>query len=172
MTRLSFISAALAAMLTFSAQAADVTAGGLTISTPWSRATPKGAPAGVGYLTITNHGGTPDRLIGGQSDVSSRIEIHEMSMDNGIMRMRPMAQGIEIKPGETVALKPGGNHMMFVGLKGQLTQGQHVKATLSFEKAGKVDVEFSVESIGAQSAGSDHNMHNMSGDPGEMKHSH
>jgi hypothetical protein len=75
-----------------------------------------------------------------------------MSMSGSVMKMRP-ASGVEIKPGETVELKPGGLHIMFVGLKQQLQQGQRFKATLQFEKAGKIDVDFSVAGIGATSAG-------------------
>ena len=94
-----------------------------------------------------------DRLVGGTSDVSNRLEIHEMSMDGGVMKMRPAA-GLDIKPGQTVEFKPGGYHMMFVGLKRPLEQGQHVKATLRFEKAGDVAVDFTVKGIGAQDGGS------------------
>jgi copper(I)-binding protein len=154
MTRTSFVVAAvLAACMAFSAQAEDVTAGSLKIFAPWARATPKGASVGGGYMKITNTGDTPDRLVGGASDVSDRFEIHEMSMDNGVMKMRPLAKGIEIKPGQTVEFKPGGNHVMFMGLKQGLVQGQPIKATLVFEKAGKVDVTFAVEGIGAQTGG-------------------
>ena len=162
----------LAAALAPPAHADDVAAGSVKISAPWARATPKGAAVGVGYMTITNNGSAPDRLLGGASDVSNRFEIHEMSMDNGVMRMRPMAKGIEIKPGQSVELKPGGNHVMFVGLKKPFAQGEHVKATLAFEKAGKVDVDFTVESIGAQSpstaGGGNRAMPGMGG----MKHGH
>ncbi len=121
MTRIAFIVAAvLAAGVVLPAHAEDVTAGSLKISAPWTRATPKGASVGGGYLKITNTGTTPDRLIGGSTDVASRFEVHEMSMDNGVMKMRPVAGGIEIKPGQTVEFKPGGYHVMFVGLKQQL----------------------------------------------------
>lgn len=133
--------------------AADVTAGNLKISAAWSRATPKGATIGGGYLKITNTGATPDRLVGGTSAASDTFEVHEMSMDNGVMKMRALPQGIEIAPGQTVEFKPGGYHIMFVGLKKPLEQGRHVMATLQFEKAGKVDVDFTVEGIGAQSGG-------------------
>ncbi len=161
MSRLALVLvAALAASLALAARADEITAGGIKISSAWTRATPKGAPVGVGYMTITNSGSTADRLVGGASDISNRFEIHEMSMDNGVMRMRPVAQGLEIKPGETVKLEPGGNHVMFVGLRQPIAQGEHVKATLSFEKAGKVEVDFTVENIGAQSAG-EHGMHDM-----------
>ncbi|HEY5166977.1 MAG TPA: copper chaperone PCu(A)C [Pseudolabrys sp.] len=172
MTRAAFIIAAiLAASLPLPAHAEDVSAGSLQISMPWTRATPKGAGVGGGYMKITNTGATPDRLVSGSTDVSSRFEIHEMSMDNGVMKMRPVAQGIEIKPGQTVELKPGGYHVMFVGLKKPFAQGEPVKATLVFEKAGKVAVTFTVEGIGAQSpgpAGGDD--HAMPGTPsGSMK---
>jgi copper(I)-binding protein len=155
MTRTALILAVavLATRVALPALAEDVAAGSLKISAPWTRATPKGASVGGGYLKVTNTGTTPDRLIGGATDVSSRFEVHEMSMDNGVMKMRPVAKGIEIKPGQTVELKPGGYHVMFVGLKQQLEQGEGVKATLVFEKAGKVDVTFAVEGIGAQTGG-------------------
>ncbi|HMA58166.1 MAG TPA: copper chaperone PCu(A)C [Pseudolabrys sp.] len=136
------------------ARADDVTIGGLKISAAWSRATPKGAAVGGGYFTLTNTGSVPDRLIGGASDISSRFEIHEMSMDKGVMRMRPITSGIEIKPGQTVRFEPTGYHIMFVGLKQPLKQGEHFKTTLQFEKAGSVLVDFTVESIGARAGGS------------------
>ena len=129
--------------------AADYSVGALKIHDPWARATPKGAPVGGGYLTITNTGTTPDRLIGGSTDVSKGFEIHEMSMDKGVMKMRLMPNGLEIKPGETVTFKPSGYHLMFTGLKSQLTKGGQVDATLRFEKAGEVKVQFAVAGIGA-----------------------
>ncbi|HET9716572.1 MAG TPA: copper chaperone PCu(A)C [Pseudolabrys sp.] len=131
------------------AWAAETKVGDLRISAAWARATPKGASVGGGYFTITNTGKTPDRLLGGNSDVSSRFELHEMRMENDIMKMRPISHGIDIKPGQTIEFKPGGYHVMFVGLKKPLEKGQHVSATLQFEKAGKVVVDFTVESIGA-----------------------
>ena len=129
--------------------AADYSVGALKIHDPWARATPKGAPVGGGYLTITNTGTTPDRLIGGATGVSKGFEIHEMSMDKGVMKMRLMPNGLEIKPGETVTFKPSGYHLMFTGLKSQLTKGGQVDATLKFEKAGEVKVQFAVAGIGA-----------------------
>jgi periplasmic copper chaperone A len=151
MTRFAFI-AALAVFMAAPAEAQDITAGSLKISAPWIRATPKGASVGGGYMTIANSGTAGDRLVGGTSDVSNRLEIHEMSMEGGVMKMRPVA-GLDIKPGQTVELKPGGYHVMFVGLRQPLEQGQHVKATLQFEKAGGVAVDFTVKGIGAQNGG-------------------
>ena len=90
-------------------------------------------------------------------------------MDNGVMRMRLIAKGIEIRPGQTVEFKPGGTHVMFLGLKKPLAQGEHVKTTLAFEKAGKVDIAFTVESIGARTGGGDRAMPDV--DDG-MQHGH
>jgi copper(I)-binding protein len=154
MTRAAIFTALIVAAITAgaSARADDYKVGALQIAQPWARATPKGAPVGGGYLKITNTGTEPDKLVGGSSDVADRFEVHEMSMDGGVMKMRP-TNGVEIKPGQTVELKPGGLHVMFVGLKKPLVQGQKIKGTLSFEKAGKVDVEFTVQGIGAASGG-------------------
>ncbi len=154
MTRCAFtVVATLATFVAMPTQAEDVTFGSLNITTPWVRATPKGAPVGGGYMTITNTGSAPDRLIGGSSNVSSGFEIHEMSMDNGVMKMRRLDKGLEIKPGQMVEFKPGSYHVMFTGLNKPLEKGQHVKATLEFEKAGKVAVDFTVEGVGAQTGG-------------------
>lgn len=161
MTRTAFIIATvLAAWAALPAQAEDVTIGGLKISAPWARATPKGASVGGGYMKITNTGTAPDRLVGGSTDISRSFEVHEMKMDDGVMKMRLVAGGLEIKPGQTVTLDPSGYHVMFVGLKDQLKQGDHFKATLQFAQAGKVDVDFTVEGIGAKSGG-DHDMPGM-----------
>jgi copper(I)-binding protein len=143
------------------ASAADYHAGALDISGPWSRATPKGAPVAVGYLTIKNTGTTADRLIGGSSEAAAKVEVHEMTMDNGIMKMRPITGGLEIKPGESVELKPQGLHLMFIKPKNPLKQGDHVKATLEFEKAGKVEVDFDVTGMGGPPPGHGHDMPGM-----------
>ena len=144
-----------------SALATDYKAGSVEIINPWSRATPKGATIGAGYLKITNNGTAPDRLLGGSSEAAKSFELHVMSMENGVMKMRPVEGGIEIKPGETVEFKPESYHVMFVGLKEPLVQGHRVKATLEFAKAGKVAVEFVVESIGARQGNDDHAMPGM-----------
>lgn len=123
--------------------------GDLVVVSPWTRATPGGAKIAGGYLKITNNGASTDRLTGATSASADRAEIHEMSMTDGVMKMRPLADGLTIKPGETVELKPGGFHMMFMDIKQPLKQGDTLKATLTFEKAGKLDVSFSVQALGA-----------------------
>lgn len=130
------------------AVAETYSAGGLQIGNPWARATPKGAKVGAGYLSITNKGTESDRLIGGSAAPASRFELHATITENGVGRMRQI-NSLEIKPGETVVFRPGGMHVMFVGLKQPLSQGQTVKGTLLFEKAGTVAIEFAVQAAGA-----------------------
>ena len=125
--------------------------GDLTVTSPWTRATPGGAKIAGGYLKITNNGAASDRFVGAKSDAADRVEIHEMSMSDGVMKMRPLPNGLEIKPGETVELKSGGYHLMFMDLKQPLKQGDIFKATLQFEKAGSLDVNFDVNALGATS---------------------
>jgi copper(I)-binding protein len=133
------------------AAAADYTLGALRIENPWTRATPKGASVAGGYVRIVNTGTAADRLIGGSAAFAARFEVHEMKMENGIMQMRPIAAGLEIKPGETVELRPGGYHVMFMDLKEPPLAGGRVKGTLVFEKAGTVEIEYSVAPIGGPS---------------------
>ena len=150
------LAAMLATTLTVAATAAsahEYKAGSIEIKHPWSRATPKGAPVAGGYMKLINTGTAPDRLIGGSSEVAGKFEIHEMSTDNGVMKMRMLTNGIEIKPGQTVEFKHGSYHLMFVGVSKPLEQGKRVKGTLEFEKAGKVDVEYAVEAIGGSPKG-------------------
>jgi periplasmic copper chaperone A len=132
-----------------SVRAADYNVGSIHITQPWARATPKGASTGAAYMTITNTGKTPDRVSCLSSDASADCQIHVMSMENGVMKMRPVEGGLEIKPGETVTLKPSGLHMMLVRLKHPLDKGKIVTATLKFENAGTVDVEYPIAAIGA-----------------------
>jgi copper(I)-binding protein len=138
---------------TVAAPAADYDVGSIHIAQPWSRATPKGAKAGAGYMTITNKGTAPDKVSCVSDDASAQCEIHSMTMEGGVMKMRPVEGGLEIKPGETVTLTPGGFHVMFSDLKHPLEQGKTVKATLKFDKAGTIDVEYPVMAIGAPAPG-------------------
>jgi periplasmic copper chaperone A len=119
--------------------------GALDIGHPWSRPTPEGADIAGGYLTITNKGRTADRLIGGSSPAASRIEVHEMTTVDGVTKTRPIENGLEIKPGQKVELKPGSYRILLFGLKQPLDLGQKVKGTLLFEKAGSVDIVYNIE---------------------------
>ena len=129
--------------------AADIKAGDLVIGQPWARATPGGAEVGGGYLTVANHGSTPDTLVGGSLDAAGRFELHSMTMDDGVMKMRPTGP-LAIAPGATLTLSPAGTHIMFTQLKRGLKKGDAVKGTLVFEHAGTVPVTFEVEGIAAK----------------------
>ena len=134
--------------LTASTLALDYKIGTLEISQVWSRATPKGADTGAGYLTIKNTGSTADRLVAATFANANGVQIHQMTMDNGVMRMREVGDGNEITPGATVSLQPSGYHLMFMGLKQPLVKGQTVRGSLTFEKAGTVDVAFDIAPVG------------------------
>src|SRR2546423_256527 len=128
----TFIVAAVLA-LTSAAAAQDYQAGPIKIEQPWARATPQGAKVAAGYMKITNTGTAPDRLVSGSAPFSSGFELHEMKMDGAVMKMRAVPDGLEIKPGTSVELKPGSYHVMFTGLRQPLAAGQQVKGTLVFE---------------------------------------
>ena len=136
--------------------------GSLTIKEPYARATPPGAAVAGGYMMITNSGSEPDRLVGGSVAFAKKVEIHEMKMEGEVMKMRPLADGLEIPAGGSVALKPGGYHLMFMGLGEPLKAGERHKATLIFEKAGAVELELAVEALGKtghHGSGSGHKGH-------------
>ena len=128
-------------------------AGTIKIVHPWMREPPAAAQVAGGFMTLINTGTMPDRLIGGSLVTAARFEIHEMSVTDGVMRMKQLPQGIEIKPGATVALVPGGYHLMFFDLKTAPAAQQKIKGTLVFEKAGTVEVEFVVQAPATRSSG-------------------
>ena len=144
------VAVAASALIGPSARAEDVKAGDLVVSQAWSRATPKGAKVGGSYLTIENKGSAPDKLIGASADVAGSVQVHEMSMTDGMMKMRQLENGLTIEPGTSVKLAPGGYHLMMMDLKNPLKQGDKLPITLEFEKAGKVQVTFDVMGVGAQ----------------------
>jgi copper(I)-binding protein len=129
--------------------AQDIVKGDLVISAPYSRATPAGSPVAAGYLVITNKGLSAERLVSFSTDLADQPEVHEMTNEGGVMKMRPLAKGLVIPAGASVKLEPGGYHLMLLKLKKPLTAGQRYKATLVFEKAGPVEVEFEVRAMGA-----------------------
>lgn len=136
------------------ALAQQFSAGDITVENPWARATPKGAPVGAAYLTIRNKGAVADKLTGGSADFATAVEVHEMNMKGGVMTMRPLTDGLAIPPNGSVTLAPSGYHLMFQGLKRQLVRGETLRATLTFEHAGALPVDFAVSGIGAMGPGS------------------
>lgn len=121
----------------------------LTLKEAWTRATPPGATNGGGFLTITNTGAEADRLTGGSVSGVGKVEIHTMVMDGDVMKMRPLPDGLEVPAGETVTLKPGGDHVMFMQLENPFEEGQMLDVTLTFEKAGDMSTMFMVQPVGA-----------------------
>ena len=147
-----FVAASL--LIASAAGAHEFKVGALDIGHPWSRPTPKDANIAGGYLTITNKGKVADRLIGGASPAASQIEVHEMVDVDGVAKTRALANGLEIKPGKTVELKPGALRIVLLGLKEPFQLGQKVKGTLVFEKAGPVEIVYNVEeNAGAANGG-------------------
>jgi hypothetical protein len=150
------VAAAAALLLSVPSLAQTFKAGPIEIDRPWSRATAAKAQVGAGFLKLSNTGKAPDRLIAIKSAVSNRIEIHTMSMENGVMQMRELKNGLTIPAGAEVVLQPGAEHIMFMGLAGPIQTGADFKATLVFERAGEVEVTFKVEAPGAKPANDAH----------------
>lgn len=142
-----------AALVCGPARAADYNVGSIHVTQPWARATPKGASTAAAYMTITNDGTKAVRLSCVSSNVSKECQIHSMTVENGVMKMRPVVGGLEIKPGATLSLKPGGYHIMLIDLSHPLMQGQSIEATLKFDNAATVKVDYPVAGIGAAAPG-------------------
>ena len=139
-----------------SAAAHEYKAGDLEIVHPWARATLKGSTVADGFMKIINHGSTPDRLLSVTVEFAKTGQIHDMKMDGDVMKMQELTQGLEIPAGATVELKPKAMHVMFLDVNQELVPDMVLNGELTFEKAGKVKVEFMIEP-----AGTDHSMDNM-----------
>lgn len=122
-------------------------AGSLAIQNPWSRETAPGQTVGGGFMTITNKAAAEDRLVSGTSPVATQVQLHTMTMDGGVMRMRQVQGGIAVPARGRLELKPGSYHLMFMGLKRPLRQGERFPVTLRFERAGSVTVRVLVQPV-------------------------
>jgi periplasmic copper chaperone A len=153
MRRFSLFTLALVLALSAApAFAQEFKAGDIVVEKPWARATPKGAEVGGGFFIVRNKGAAPDRLTGGAADFAT-VEIHETSSEGGVSKMRELKDGLNIPAHGSVGLSPGGYHLMFTHLTHPLTKGESVKATLNFEHAGPIEVEFKVMEVGAAGTG-------------------
>jgi copper(I)-binding protein len=144
-------------LLALPARAQEMRAGDLVIAQPWSRAAGQGG-TGAGFLTIGNRGAAADRLVGASSPAARTTELHTHMREGEVMRMRPVP-GIDIPPGGTVTLEPGGMHLMLIGLAAPLRQGETVPVTLRFERAGEVRVELRIEAAGARGPAAQQHRH-------------
>lgn len=146
---------------------AHIKVGDLMIMKPEIRATVKSAPVSAGYLKIKNTGNEDDTLLAGTAGFAGKVQLHNMEMVEGVMRMRPVEGGIVIPAGGEVTLAKGGLHIMFMKLEEQMKADDSHKVTLKFAKAGEVEVEMNVVEIGAEGGHSDHGSHGHS--DGEAK---
>lgn len=133
------------------AGASSASLGNLQVENGWMRATAPGQSVGGGYLTVANHG-ADDRLVGASSPASSSVELHTMSMENNVMRMREVPS-VDVPAGKTLELRPSGLHLMFIDLKAPLRAGETVPLKLRFERAGEIAVSIRVEAMGATGPG-------------------
>lgn len=125
----------------------------IVVADAWTKATPPGAAVGAGYMTIRNEGGAAARLVGGETRVAERVELHTMAMEGGVMTMRPVEGGVEIAAGGVVEMRPGALHFMLIGLKQPLAEGESVPLTLVFDGGLRVETALSVRAMGG---GHDH----------------
>lgn len=142
-------SALIASIFATDVMAHEYSQGKVDIDHPWSRPTPPGAPMGVGYLVIRNHGDSEITLVGANTPRADDVSIHETRMKDGVMRMQPLKSGLSIAAGEAVELKPHSYHLMLEGLTEPLEEGEKVPLTLEFEGAETMEVELSVQSLDA-----------------------
>lgn len=121
----------------------------ISVTQAWSRATPKGSPVAAGYLTIENRDGLPDRLLEVRSSFAKKVEIHTTVIEHGVNSMHPVRDGLPIPATDSVTLKPGGSHLMFVGLNAPFVEGGNVAVDLIFERAGKITANLDIAAIGS-----------------------
>jgi len=150
---LAFLFAAYASIVAIPTEAArseqPAKSGGIRIEHPWARATPPSAPSGAAYMIVRNGGSQTDRLIAVRSAAAAHVEIHASTRDGNIVRMTSVPGGVAIPAGGKVAFEPTGLHLMLAGLKHPLVQGQTLPLTLTFERAGDIEVDAAIDSVGA-----------------------
>lgn len=122
--------------------------GDMTVTTPWARATPGPVKIGAAYLTLTNRGAAPDRLISARSDVAERVELHTNLSTDGMMQMRPL-DSVVLPPGQSVRFEPSGLHLMLINLKAPLQEGSEFALQITFERAGTITVPVKVGAVGS-----------------------
>ncbi len=145
MTKFAFLVAgALALFGAGASQAHEYRTGDLTIFHPWARPAAEGQN-GAAYLTIKNGGKDAETFVSAESPVAEKTELHETRDENGVMKMRAVKEGVEIKPGSSLEFKPGSYHIMLIDLKKPLEEGAMVPLKITLAKAGTIDVDVKVE---------------------------
>ena len=148
-------------------------AGNIHILSPWSRALPPTSPNGAVYLTLTNHGAHPDKLLGASAEIAERVEVHSHILEDGMMKMRRV-DSVILPPHEDVLFAPGGHHIMLIGLKQPLAVGDRFSLLLTFEQTEQALVQVVVQMADTQGAGQTPHKHDQTGsvaanDPGPVK---
>lgn len=154
-----------AIMIAGAATAHGYKTGSLSIQHPWSRETAVGQKVGGGFMAITNSGKAEDRLVSANTPVAAEVQLHTMTIDGGVMRMRQVEGGIAVPAGGKLELKPGSFHIMFMGLKRPLAKGERFPVTLRFQKAGAIKVNFAVQPVGSTGP-----IENATGKNGHVEH--
>lgn len=144
------------------AAGAEFTQGDLIVSAAYTRAMLPGAKAAGGYLTIANSGTVPDRLTGASSEAAGLIDVHKMSMVDGVMNMEAVDGGLDIPAGGSVSLEPGGIHLMLMQIGTPFEEGQCLQVTLHFVNAGDMPVVLSIGGVAQSGPPMDHDMSGMS----------
>ena len=143
MSHRTLFAVASAAFLTLGA---PLMAEGIMIKDAYVRSSTPSSPTGAAFMVLMNHTGTDDRLIGATSGVAKRVELHTHTEDtNGVMRMGEIEGGIALPAGGMHQMKRGGDHVMFMGLSEPLAQGSEITVTLTFEKAGEIELSIPVD---------------------------
>ena len=146
------------------AYADDYKLGNIAIGRPWARPTAQGVKIGAAYLSLENKGSEADKLVSAASPVAANVQIHQTTNEGGVMKMHEARGGVELAPGATIAFKPGGYHIMLLDLKQKLEEGQRIPLTLTFTKAGSINVEVDVEKTsGSEHSGGPMQDHGMTG---------
>ncbi len=143
--------------LATSAMAHDYMQGDIHIMKPWSRPLPPVSANGAAYMTLVNKGKAPDKLVAVSTPMAMKAEVHTHTMEGGVMRMRRV-DGVELVPGQPAVFKPGGLHVMMMGLKEPLVEGKSYPLTLTFERAGTVEVTVRIFEPGESEGGMKHDM--------------
>jgi copper(I)-binding protein len=159
---LIFLASVFLLLSLYASKAHEFRIGSIKIEHPWARATPAGAKVGGGYIVIDNEGPSSDRLVSATAEIAGHVEIHEMTMKDGVMSMRQL-DGVPLPSKSSVAFTPGSFHLMFLDLKQPLVEGKPFSGTLTFEKAGTVNVTFVVVPIGGNSVEHDKLDHSSQG---------
>ena len=141
------------------AGATEARSGAIVVRDGWARATTAAATAGGAFITVANTGAAADKLVSAATEIAERAELHVTVETDGLMKMREVDGGILLPAGQVVAFRPGGYHVMLMGLKRPLVAGESFPLALTFERAGPVRIEIEVKPANHPAARATHVRH-------------